>query len=89
MLKEEVVQAAKDGKFRIWPVRTIDEGIEILTGVKAGQRRPDGTFEPDTVNDRVDQRLREMARQIRDFMKEEGKEKSETANSDEAAKENG
>ena len=89
MLKEEVVQAAKDGKFHIWPVRTIDEGIEILTGVKAGQRRPDGTFEPDTVNDRVDQRLREMARQIRDFMKEEGKEKSETANSDEAAKENG
>ena len=82
MLKEEVVQAAQEGKFHIWPVRTIDEGIEILTGVKAGQRRPDGTFEPDTVNDRVDKRLREMARQLRDFMKEEGKEKSEATNSD-------
>ncbi len=73
MLKEEVVQAAQDGKFHIWPVRTIDEGIEILTGVKAGPRGPDGIFEPDTVNDRVDKRLREMARQLGDFMKEEGR----------------
>jgi len=87
MLKEEVVQAAQDGKFHIWPVRTIDEGIEILTGVKAGPRGPDGIFEPDTVNDRVDKRLREMARQLRDFMKEEEKEKSEAANLDQAAKE--
>jgi lon-related putative ATP-dependent protease len=82
MLKEEVVQATRDGKFHIWPVKTIDEGIEILTGVEAGLRRADGTFEPDTVNDRVDKKLREMARQIRDFMKEEGKGKAETANSD-------
>ncbi len=89
MLKEEVVRAAQDGKFHIWPTKTIDEGIEILTGVKAGQRRPDGTFEPDTVNDRVDKRLREMARQLRDFMKEEGKEKSEATYSDQAGKENG
>jgi predicted ATP-dependent protease len=89
MLKEEVVQAAQDGKFHIWPVRTIDEGIEILTGVKAGPRGPDGIFEPDTVNDRVDKRLREMARQLRDFIKEEGKEKSEATHSDQAAKENG
>jgi len=82
MLKEEVVQATRDGKFHIWPVKTIDEGVEILTGVEAGLRRADGTFEPDTVNDRVDKKLREMARQIRDFMKEEGKGKAETANSD-------
>ncbi|MFH0872074.1 MAG: ATP-binding protein [bacterium] len=81
MLKEEVVQAAREGKFHIWPVKTIDEGIEILTGQQAGQKRADLTFEPDTVNDRVNRRLQELARQLRDFMKEEGREKGETADS--------
>jgi len=76
MLHQEVVEAVREGKFHIWPVKTIDEGIEILTGHRAGDRRPDHTFEPDTVNDRVDQRLQELARQLRDFMKEEGKEKA-------------
>lgn len=81
MLKEEVVQAAREGKFHIWPVKTIDEGIEILTGQQAGQKRADLTFEPDTVNDRVNRRLQELARQLRDFMKEEGREKGETVDS--------
>jgi predicted ATP-dependent protease len=67
MLKEEIVQAAQSGNFRIYPVNTIDEGIEVLTGVKAGERRPDGTFEEGTVNYRVDQRLRAMAETMRDF----------------------
>lgn len=80
MLKEEVVEAVREGKFHVWPVETIDQGIEILTGHKAGERRPDLTFEPDTINDRVDKRLQEWARQLRDFMKEEGKE--EATNSD-------
>ncbi|MDH7498870.1 MAG: ATP-binding protein [candidate division NC10 bacterium] len=81
MLHEEVVEAVRDGKFHIWPVKTIDEGIEILTGQRAGDRRPEGTFEPNTVNERVDQRLQELARQLRDFMKEEGKEKGGAADS--------
>jgi lon-related putative ATP-dependent protease len=70
MLKEEVVDAIREGKFHLWPVSTIDEGIEVLTGVKAGQRLPDGSFEPDTVNARVDQRLREMAESLQKFGKE-------------------
>jgi predicted ATP-dependent protease len=45
MLKEEVLDAVRDGKFYIYPVKTIDEWIEILTGVKAGVRLSDGTFE--------------------------------------------
>ena len=81
MLKEEVVQAAREGKFHVWPVKTIDEGIEILTGQQAGKKRADLTFEPDTVNDRVNRRLQELARQLRDFMKEEGREKGETVDS--------
>jgi lon-related putative ATP-dependent protease len=67
MLKEEIVEAAKAGKFRIYPVRTIDEGIEILTGVPAGMRREDGTYEEGTVNYLVDRRLREMAETMRGF----------------------
>ncbi|WP_292392830.1 Lon protease family protein [Methanoculleus sp. UBA303] len=67
MLKEEVVEAAKAGKFRIYPVRTIDEGIEVLTGVPAGRRREDGTYEEGTVNYLVDRRLGEMAETMRGF----------------------
>ena len=68
MLKEEVVEAVREGKFHIYPVRTIDQGIEILTGVKAGSRREDGTFEEGTINYGVDIRLRKMAEKLREFM---------------------
>ncbi|MFP4059323.1 MAG: Lon protease family protein [Bacteroidales bacterium] len=67
MLKEEVVEAVKDGKFHIWAVKNINEGITILTGVKAGKRKDDGEFEEDTVNGMVDDRIRELANQMRDF----------------------
>lgn len=73
MLKEEVVEAVKAGRFHLYPVRTIDEGLEILTGVQAGQRLPDGTFEEGSVNDRVDRRLREMAEALKRFAAEEKK----------------
>jgi lon-related putative ATP-dependent protease len=61
MLKEEVVDAIRDGQFHIWCVETIDEGIEILTGIKAGRRGEEGTFEEGTINDLVDRRLRQFA----------------------------
>lgn len=67
MLKEEIVEAAKAGRFRIYPVNTIDEGIEVLTGIKAGERQPDGTFKEGTVNYLVDKRLREMAETFREY----------------------
>ena len=72
MLKESVLEAIRQGKFHLWPVRTIDEGIEVLTGVKAGERQADGNFEPDTINALVDQRLRQMAETLQHFGKEEG-----------------
>jgi predicted ATP-dependent protease len=71
MLKEEVVEAVREGKFHLWSVKTVDEGIEILTGVKAGARQEDGTFEEDSVNGRVDRRLRELAEKMKGFGKEE------------------
>jgi lon-related putative ATP-dependent protease len=67
MLKEEIMEAAKAGNFRIFPVSTIDEGIEVLTGVAAGERRADGTYEEGTVNYRVNMRLREMAEKFKEF----------------------
>jgi len=75
MLKENVVEALRQGKFHLWPVRTIDEGIEVLTGVKAGERLADGSFEPESVNARVDQRLHQMAEALQRFGKEEGRKK--------------
>ncbi len=54
MLKEEVVRAVAEGKFHIYPIKTVDEGMEILTGVKAGERLENGTYEEETINSLVD-----------------------------------
>jgi ATP-dependent Lon protease len=67
MLKTEVVQAVKDGKFHIYPVQTVDQGIEILTGEKAGEVKDDGTYEEGTVNYLVDRQLKEYAENLRRF----------------------
>ncbi len=69
MLRKDVVEAAKMGNFHIYPVKTIDEGIEILTDKAAGQRGPTGRYEPDTINNLVDQKLRAFAEARRAFAK--------------------
>ncbi len=86
MLKEQVTEAVKRGKFHIYPVRTVDEGIGVLTGVKAGSRRKDGSFEPDSINDRVQKRLISMAEKLRDFGKTEETPKKKNNNGSENAK---
>ncbi len=68
MLKDEVVRAAREGRFHIWAVKDADAGIEILTGTKAGERQPDGTYPEGTVNQMVDQRLIKFAREMKEFM---------------------
>jgi len=80
MLKEEIVGAVKAGQFHIYVAKTIDEGIEVLTGAKAGEKRGDGTFEDGTVNYRADKRLREMAEKLKEFpaVPSEGKTKEES-----------
>jgi len=67
MLKEEVVDAAKTGKFHIYSAKSIDEGIEILTGTRAGKKCQDGTFEEGTVNYRVNKQLMNMAEILKEF----------------------
>jgi lon-related putative ATP-dependent protease len=85
MLKEEVVEAVRQGKFHIWPVQTIDEGIEVLTEVKAGERQADGSFEPESVNARVDQRLKKMADDLQRFGKDVGRKNAGTVDSNDAS----
>jgi lon-related putative ATP-dependent protease len=70
MLRSEVIKAVKGKKFHIYPVATIDEGIEILTGVKSGSRRKDGAFEPGTINELVDRHLQEFAKRWRELGEE-------------------
>jgi predicted ATP-dependent protease len=67
MLREEVVQAVQEGGFHIYAVETIDQGIEVLTGVDPGERGPDGTFPEETVHHAVQSRLREMAEELERF----------------------
>jgi len=68
MLKEEVVNAVKAGNFHIYPVGTIDQGIEILTGIEAGDRQPDGAYPEGTVNYLVDRKLGDYAEKWRQFI---------------------
>ena len=64
MLNEEVVEAVRRGRFHVYPVATVDEGIEILTGVKAGQLQSDGTFEQGSVHYRANKHLAEMVQSM-------------------------
>lgn len=63
-LKDDVIEAVKKGKFHIWAVSTIDEGIEILTGKKSGERGKNGKYPKGTINYLVDQKLKQYAKKI-------------------------
>ena len=67
MLKEQLVETVREGGFHIYAVRTIDEGLEVLTGIPAGARGADGSFPDGTVNGLVERRLREFAERVRGF----------------------
>ena len=72
MLRRDVVEAVEKGKFHIYPVTTVEEGIEILTGMKAGELQEDGTYPEGTLFRKVDDKLKEMAEMEKEFGK--GKE---------------
>jgi hypothetical protein len=73
MLREEVTEAVREGKFHIYSARTIDEGIEILTGVPAGERQADDSYPEGSVNYQARQHLKEMAERLKGFYTEEKK----------------
>ncbi|NLO37769.1 MAG: ATP-dependent protease, partial [Clostridiaceae bacterium] len=57
MLKRELVEAVRDGQFNLYAVHTVEEGIELLTGMPAGQKDAYGQYPPETVFGRVSQKL--------------------------------
>jgi len=73
MLHKDVVEAVAAGKFHIYPVRNIDQGVEVLTGVPAGEKSKDGAYPAGTVNSLVDQRLQDLAKRMKEFEAEEEK----------------
>jgi lon-related putative ATP-dependent protease len=69
MLRQEVVDAVRNDAFRIYPIRTVDEAIELLTGVPAGERDASGKFPPGSINQRVEERLLQFADLRRQFVR--------------------
>jgi predicted ATP-dependent protease len=67
MLNKEIVAAARAGLWHVHAIRTVDEGLELLTGVPAGRQRANGRWPAASVNGRVDARLLEMAFTLQDF----------------------
>jgi lon-related putative ATP-dependent protease len=67
MLHARVVDAVSEGRFHIYPVETIDQGLEILTGIAAGARGPDGRFPEGTVNHKIEASLTALAEKRRAF----------------------
>jgi len=70
MLDQEVVDAVAEGKFHIWPVTTVEEGLSILMGMDAGKLQEDGSYPEATVYRKVDDRLKEISEIVRKFAKE-------------------
>ena len=74
MLRKDIVEAVKKRQFHIYSVKTIDQGIEILTGKEAGERKADGSYPEGTINDLVDRKLRELAEGLKRFTEKEEEE---------------
>jgi lon-related putative ATP-dependent protease len=74
MLRDNVVQAVREGQFHVYPVSTVDEGISILTGREAGEADEGGAYPEDTINALVTQRLDELAEEAKTKGDEEKKD---------------
>jgi lon-related putative ATP-dependent protease len=85
MLRKDVVEAVSQGRFHIYAVKTINEGIEILTHKKAGEKKPDGTYPEGTINFLVDEKLKQLAEGMKKFAETE-EEEAEGRKKDKAKK---
>jgi len=61
MLRADVVEAARGGKFHVWPVESVDDALELLCGLPAGERDEAGEYPEGSVNGRVEARIAELA----------------------------
>ncbi|MCL7451827.1 MAG: AAA family ATPase [Anaerolineae bacterium] len=74
MLRQDVVDAVKEGQFHIYPVENVDQGLELLTGMPAGERDEEDKFPEGTVNRRIEDRLVAIAEKRQAFAKDEKEE---------------
>jgi len=65
MLKKEIVEAVEKGQFNIYTIKTVDEGLELLTGMSAGELKDDETFEEGSLNEKVLARLKKFNETLR------------------------
>jgi len=82
-LSDPVVEAVKDGKFHIWSVDNVEDGIHILTGVKCGLKHKDGGYTKETIFDKVQQRLVQFAETTHQFRKSLGQNNKKEEKEDE------
>ncbi len=81
MLRPDIVAAVREGRFHVYSVATIDQGIEILTGVAAGSKGPDGRFAEGTINRLVEDKLHRFATRAKEFAKSKDDEGDDKATS--------
>ena len=77
MLRDDVVEAVREGSFHIYPVERVDQGIELITGMKAGERDQDGNYPEDSFNYAVEKRLEELAKKRSEFGKKDKKKEQQ------------
>jgi lon-related putative ATP-dependent protease len=77
MLRHDVVEAVTQGQFHVYSVKTVDEGIEILTDKKAGEPKPNGSYPRGTINYLVNEKLKELAEGFEKFGEKEEKKGTE------------
>jgi len=76
MIKKEVVDAVKEGKFNIYPITRIEEGLEILTDMSIGEINEDGTYPEGTLNYLVAKRLEDITESLKAKKDEQGQEEN-------------
>lgn len=81
MLKKNVVEAVKNGKFSIYPIEKMEDGIEILTGMPAGKMKDDGTYPENTFNYLVAKRLTEISEAMKDKKEDDENNKNNKSSS--------
>ena len=82
MLKSEILEAVKKGNFAVYAVKTVNEGIEILTGVEAGEVDENGNYPPSSVNGLVTARLEEFSKNAKEFYRKKGDSSDEENKAD-------
>lgn len=81
MLKQDVIDSVKEGKFSIYPIDKMEDGLEILTGMSAGELQEDNTYSENTINHLVMKRLNEISEAMEKKKEKEEEKKKETDNS--------